>query len=402
MSDAPDTLVLLFTRDGSLRTWAATGMLSREWALYQRLLDHVERLVLVTYGSEPDEQAVLASVAAPACLGRIALIAGEGGHDVHRFLGEAPARAAAACLPGRAVVKSNQMAGGELGIPVRAAMRARGIHAALVARGGYQVSLFAEHEYGVGSPRAREAASREGDLCRAADAVVATTGAMAGDLVRRHGLDARKVEVIPNYVLTHRAPAAPYQRAPGLILYAGQLVARKRVDVLVRAVALLPPDLRQRVTLEIAGEGPERRGLQALAAQTRAPVRFVPRMPHDDLLARMADCAIYVQASELEGHPKTVLEAMAAGCPVVVADAPGLREVVVHGRTGLCVPADPPNFSRAVESLLGDEEKRTSLGESAAEHVRAELSLDLIVPRELAVYRAALARAIGAGFRRSA
>lgn len=412
MTPIADTLVLLFTRGGSLRLWRDTGMLRREWALYERLLAHFSPLILVTYGGE-DEQAVLDTLRATdlsssprltsAPTPHVQLIANTRNLTIDEYLRELPARIADACSASRAVIiKTNQMHGGELGIPVRQLLQSRGIRAALIARGGFQPSTFAEHDHGPASPEARETAARERELCQAADAVVATTQGMADDLAGRHALDPARLNVIPNYVLTHNPPRAAYERAPGLILYAGQLVPRKRVDVLVHAVSLLPPALKQKITLEIIGEGPHRGQLEALARRLIAPVSFRPRMPHDELLARMGDCAIYAQASSLEGHPKTVLEAMAAGCPVVVADSPGLAGVVNDGVTGLCVPGDPPGFSRALAALLADEDRRDALGAAAADAVRSTLSLDATIPKELGVYRRALARAQDAGLRRSA
>ena len=70
------------------------------------------------------------------------------------------------------------------------------------------------------------------------------------------------------------------------------------------------------------------------------------------------------QASALEGHPKTVIEAMALGAAVVVADAPGLGEVVTHGVTGLRVEAQPGPIADAIGFLL-DEPWREQMGHGA-------------------------------------
>jgi len=110
-------------------------------------------------------------------------------------------------------------------------------------------------------------------------------------------------------------------------------------------------------------------------------------------MERMSQCSLYLQASEMEGHPKTVLEAMAAGAPVVVAATPGLAQVVTHGITGLRVGGDVESFSRAIHELLADPSWREILSTGAARTMRATLSLAVTVPKEQESHRAALARA---------
>jgi len=139
------------------------------------------------------------------------------------------------------------------------------------------------------------------------------------------------------------------------------------------------------------GEGPEEDALRSLAARLGAPVRFERRVPHRELLARMRRCAVYAQASAYEGHPKTVIEAMCAGAPVVVAAAPGLDAPVETGVTGLCVPGDADSFAHAIGELLRDTDWSESLGSAAAASVRQRLGLAATVEREIEAARTAMA-----------
>jgi glycosyltransferase involved in cell wall biosynthesis len=97
-----------------------------------------------------------------------------------------------------------------------------------------------------------------------------------------------------------------------------------------------------------------------------------------------------VQASELEGHPKTVLEAMSAGAAVIVANSPGLGDVVMHGATGLRVSLDSEAFSRAISEMLNDADWRDALGAGAARMVHATLGLSAIAPKEIEAHQYAL------------
>lgn len=377
-----ETLVLVFTGGVSLEQWRDSGLLTREWALYREILAQgwYDRILLVTYGGAGDE-AVLEPLLNAVDAARVSVIANDRSLGGREYLASLPERVRAALTPGSSVViKTNQMHGGDVAVSIRECLDTAGHAVALIARGGYLWSRFVAHEHGPASRQAMQAAQREAILCRSADIIVGTTGRMVEDLAWRHELDPGRLLEIPNYVIIDRPARRASEREKGLILYAGQLVARKRVDTLIRAVAMLPKHTPAR--LLVVGAGPSQLGLEALTLDLDAPVTFQSRMSHEQLLDVMGRCAVYVQASDLEGHPKTVLEAMATGAPVVVADSPGLGGVVRHGATGLKVLGDPQSFSHALEALLADEEWRDVLGNTASRMIRDEFGLPTILRLE--------------------
>ena len=151
-----------------------------------------------------------------------------------------------------------------------------------------------------------------------------------------------------------------------LLLCLASLVPRKGVDVLLRALARLA----ERPALWIAGDGPERSGLEKLSQQlgVASRVRFLgARSDAADLLAA---CDVFVLPSRLEGLGVAALEAMAAGRPVVASKVGGLAESVIEGRTGLLVPPDDPvALAGALQRLLEDGELRRELGAAGPDRV---------------------------------
>ena len=97
---------------------------------------------------------------------------------------------------------------------------------------------------------------------------------------------------------------------------------------------------------------------------------------------------IYAQASELEGHPRAVIDAMAEGAVAVVADSPGLGPLIRTGSTGVLVPtAGPADFANAFTGLLSDTDWCDLLGGTAARTAAMFYGIDKVVEQEAAAYR---------------
>jgi len=385
-----DALVLVFPPGMSLREWETLGLLGREWALCEKLLPHYSRILLVTWGSGDDLQTL--SRLGPS----VDLVCNSSRLDASRYFASIAARVAetVAAYPS-VMVKTNQFTAGPAALAIVSALRARAPTGpvALLARGGFLASRFAAHEKGPASAEARQIGEIELALCGAADLTVGTSIAMMGDLAWRYGLDPGATRLIPNYVIADADPAPAEQREPGLILSSGPFTPRARTDVLIDAVAELPESVRAGVTLRLFGHGPEEPRLRARAAERGIRCEFRPRVPHRELLEQMSRCTVYAQASELEGHPTAVIEAMAAGSPVLIANSPGLAKVVQNGATGLCVPGNAESFAQSLGALLADGEWRELLGTAAARVARDTWGLDHVAALELDAHRHALHRA---------
>lgn len=207
------------------------------------------------------------------------------------------------------------------------------------------------------SPRLRAMRLVRDATIRRAGAVV-TPSAHLGAVVQQWAGRGDGVVTIPNGVRT-AGPAAAPERAPrdGLhLVFVGRLVALKRVEVLLEAVARTP-----QATLDVLGDGPERAGLEGRARRLGLSdrVTFPGPLAHDQVMDRLAGADALAMASTHEGLPHAVIEALACGTPVIATAAGGTGEVVTHGLDGLLV--EPPTtdgyvatFTRLVEeqSLL--------------------------------------------------
>ena len=149
--------------------------------------------------------------------------------------------------------------------------------------------------------------------------------------------------------------------------YLGRLEAYKRVDVFLRAAAVLRQSCPELEVLVI-GRGTAEESLRELAEELHLAdcirfTGFVSDEERDDLLS---SCRVCVCPSEKEGWGLTVIEANAHGTPVVASDAPGLRESVRHGETGLLVPiGDDKACAEAIASLLEDDARWLRFAQAA-------------------------------------
>jgi glycosyltransferase involved in cell wall biosynthesis len=165
------------------------------------------------------------------------------------------------------------------------------------------------------------------------------------------------------------------------------LVPDKDHDTLIRAFALAAAQYPE-AELWLVGDGPLLPSLQRLAAET-APlgkVRFFPGQIDLQPFFRRAD--VFVLSSIYEAMPNVVLEAMAAGLPVVATRVGGLAELVTPGENGWLVPPqDPAALAAALTKLLSETETRQRFGHAGRRRVAQGFSLEVMVQRHEAVFQ---------------
>lgn len=208
--------------------------------------------------------------------------------------------------------------------------------------------------------------------------VVANSNA-AAERLRFEKVPARKIAVIPNGLQCDRfEPRVERSRLRRVIVVAN-LRSEKGHDVLIEAavdVLRRVPDVR----FECVGGGPEHDRLRALAASRGVAHAFTFAGHCDDVPRRLAAADAFVLPSRSEAFPNAVLEAMAAGLPIVASAVGGILELVDDGRTGLLAPAgDPGALAAALLRVFDDPARAHALGRAARADAEARYSFDRMV-----------------------
>ncbi len=264
-----------------------------------------------------------------------------------------------------------------------------GLIGRLAARAAGIPCLFTPHGWAI----ADRISSTSGRIFRVAERLAAP---MARNIVNvceaernlalRHRIASlEKLAVIHNGVrdLPDGHRANPSLEPPKLISVA-RLETPKDHDLLLHALAPLRDFLWE---LELVGGGPREAAVRALASELRLDNRIVFTGHTSDTVGKLAGSQIFVLASKSEGFPRSILEAMRAGLPVVASDVGGVSEAVAHRETGLVVPrSDVTSLSKALASLILSPTTRTAFGRAGRLRYERNFTFDRMARQTVALY----------------
>jgi glycosyltransferase involved in cell wall biosynthesis len=185
------------------------------------------------------------------------------------------------------------------------------------------------------------------------------------DELLKQGFDAGKLTIIENGVdIDKYCPDKSVIREDDLLLYVGRVKKYKRVDHILFAMSVLRKSGRT-LRLAVAGTGDDLPRLRKLAAGLGLAdaVNFAGFVDEDKKIEYLRRAALFVNPSEKEGWGITNIEAAACALPVVANDAPGLRDSVVDGETGLLYKTnDAASLTESLKKLLDGRELRGRMG----------------------------------------
>ena len=226
--------------------------------------------------------------------------------------------------------------------------------------------------------------------------VIAVSAAIRRRLIERDGVPPAKITVVPNSVppvwgLRGDALPLPAELGEGPVVgVVARLQPEKGVTNFVTAAARVAKEFSA-ARFVVVGDGPLREELFALAEDlgVRERFLFLGFRPDAQALIKLMDVVAVPSVSE--GTPLVVLEAMAAGVPVVASEVGGIPDQIRHGHEGILVPpADSRALGDALLDLLRDPERARRMGEAGRLRAGTEFGHENMVRRVEGIYRAAL------------
>lgn len=256
-------------------------------------------------------------------------------------------------------------------------------------------AVIATEQLFVDLPYNRSTRIQQRIIATGVNCYIAVSCDIARRLHRVFRLPQRKIKVIPNAIPLNDfdRPAKPELRARfngasdrPIVLSVARLDQQKGHSYLLEAASMMPEAL-----FVLVGEGPERATIEQRITELGLDARVILLGYRQDVPDLLAMCDVFVLPSLYEGLPLSILEAMAAGKPVIASAIGGTDEAVVHGETGLLVPpAQPQALAHAIRRFLADPALAHRTASAGKQRVYKEFSAEVMTQRITAIYNSCL------------
>lgn len=357
------TLALFFTAGISLKTWHDIGMMDREVAIYNELSKHFKHIYFFTYGDKEDLKfkSYLAdniTIIPKKYISNSLLYSFMIPFIHHKILKDVD------------ILKTNQMWGSWSAVLTKLIYRKK-----LVVRTGYMLSINLMKS----NPKSRRKwvmKSIEMIAYKMGDAII-TSSQSNFEYVKKNYNPSGIHALIPNYVETKVFKPLNTEKKRGSICFIGRLSQEKNLFALLESLKGLS------YTLTIIGSGGQEEQLKKFANKNGINANFLGNVPNHKLPKILNQHELFILPSFYENMPKTLLEAMACGMPVIGTNVKGINEVIKHGKNGILCNTDANSIREAIVTLMKDEELKQKLGENARKTIVEDYSLDNLAKKEL-------------------
>lgn len=232
-----------------------------------------------------------------------------------------------------------------------------------------------------------------GAVCLRLPHFIAANSAAAIVNASRIGIEKNKLWLVPNAVDTKRFhPAVPDNwSGPFRVLSIGRMDALKRFDLVLKSIAAFRRRVGVNIRVTLAGDGPLRAELERQAAELGLSDAVEFPGPVSDVVPLYRQADVFVLASDQEGAPNVILEAMASGLAVVATAVGGIPALITNGATGILIPpGGQDELVDAMELLAKNNSLRQRLGEQARKFAECNHAPEMVAGVLSQMYRAML------------
>jgi glycosyltransferase involved in cell wall biosynthesis len=188
---------------------------------------------------------------------------------------------------------------------------------------------------------------------------------------------------IHNGVPDETTDSSAFDPTTPIVIMVARFAPQKNQGLLLEACARINAPFR----LQFAGTGPTQPEIERMVSRLGLQNRVEFLGDCSDIADRLRQASVFALATNWEGFPLSILEAMRAGLPVVASDVGGVREAVIEGQTGFLVGReDTAAFSRALERLLTDQDLRLRMARNARRRFEEHFTVDQMLRKTFSLY----------------
>lgn len=367
-------IVLFMTWDVSLSLWKEKGLLQREVKLYQALANNNIDVTFISWGGNEDNHIAKELLPEIKTISIYNYIPRPKNKALRALVSLLAPFALRSKLKQADILKTNQIWGGWV-----AALSALILQKPLIARCGFELYDFTvKQNHGFLRRKFIWLISRF--TYSAAARICVATQEDKDIVIKQFKQKSEKISLHPNWIDTNFFAPQDVKQKENYILFVGRLSEQKNLPRLFDAM------VGADITLDIVGSGELERELQDYADTIDIKVNFLGTLPNDELPALYNSYPVYILASNYEGNPKTLLEAMACGCAVIGTDVSGISSIIDHEKSGLLSAPEVTPLHETIKYLMASPDLRKRLGKRARAQIVEDQTLDKIIEKELACY----------------
>ncbi|MDA9036879.1 glycosyltransferase family 4 protein [Acidimicrobiia bacterium] len=369
------TIVVFFTFDISLRIWEKSGLLSRELAIYRLLAKkYGVKFILITYGDSKDKEIIndqnirVLPVYEYLTYSQNKLVRILKSFSIPKLLIKE--------IDDFDIIKTNQLSGSWVAILYKL-----NTGKPLFIRTGYDHYSFALKEKKSLLVRSFYRVLTKASLTFSTIYSV-TSNTDKAFLISQFKFNTKKLIVHQNWVFTNvcKTEITKYDKK---ILLVGRLEKQKNIENII-------PFFTNDYSLDVVGKGSQMKYLENISEAHNHNVNFLGTVENKELLTKYCEYKFFIQLSIYEGNPKTILEAMSAGCIVVVSNIPNNEDIVKDGINGFLISHD----ENPVEKIKNIQKLHDLhlISKNAQDYITNNHDLNLIAKKEFSILNTLLDR----------
>jgi len=369
-------LLLLMTTGMSLKEWKKLGQLDREISIYSRLADKLGAVDIYTYNLNEkrllkDHKKISIAVQKQSRFWKIKIKSARLNSYLNYVWNIFNLFNKKKIFKSIDIIKTNQFRGSIFGVVLKKLFKKP-----LLIRMGWYHGHF-------NNPKGIKKII-ENWVFKNSDKIIVTNILAKKYICNSYKIKNDILTVIPNAIDTNIFSPMSCQKKFDIV-YVGRLHEEKNLELLISALMIIDKPLK----ILIIGDG-NREIIEKIKLIKVHSLKYINHVSNYELPALLNTAKLFVLLSKYEGNPKTLLEAMSCGLPVIGNNAPGISEIINHGENGYLLNNDVKELCKLIELIINNSTDADNIGKRARHYIKNNYNIEKIITRETKIIKTLL------------